>query len=370
MSWSNPMSYSARASASPTKGRIRSFSHLDGATIGFQASPSSAHMRGCGPARCSENDVHVGNFVEVKATRLGRKGAKANHLSYLGDSEVGAGSNIGAGTITCNYDGFGKHRTVIGAGASLSARRPRHSSRRSPWVTATARMLRRSSVVTSRRAGRCAEHRPRPRQVDKPGVPWRLRAKLKGRRLRGTTVCARVGSHVRYRRDHLETYGRRRAGRRAAAASNTAGTIRPGSPTLIDGRIERRRAEGTAQQPRRASSRSASRCWGRSASAHTRWATHGLPESRRTRTRSPPTRSRSFCPQRHHRELPGAQAPGADRARLCVQHRHRYRGRRDRWRRATSPGRRDAGKGGGEDDWPGSTAPLRWSSCLPASTIC
>jgi bifunctional UDP-N-acetylglucosamine pyrophosphorylase/glucosamine-1-phosphate N-acetyltransferase len=56
--------------------------------------------------------VHIGNFVEVKASRLGR-GSKANHLAYIGDTEVGASVNIGAGTITCNYDGAAKHRTVI-----------------------------------------------------------------------------------------------------------------------------------------------------------------------------------------------------------------------------------------------------------------
>jgi bifunctional UDP-N-acetylglucosamine pyrophosphorylase/glucosamine-1-phosphate N-acetyltransferase len=58
-------------------------------------------------------DAHVGNFVELKKTRLG-KGAKSNHLAYIGDSEIGAGSNIGAGTIFCNYDGQKKHQTRIG----------------------------------------------------------------------------------------------------------------------------------------------------------------------------------------------------------------------------------------------------------------
>ncbi len=57
--------------------------------------------------------MHIGNFVEVKASSVGR-GSKANHLSYIGDTTVGAGVNIGAGTITCNYDGANKHRTVIG----------------------------------------------------------------------------------------------------------------------------------------------------------------------------------------------------------------------------------------------------------------
>jgi bifunctional UDP-N-acetylglucosamine pyrophosphorylase/glucosamine-1-phosphate N-acetyltransferase len=64
--------------------------------------------------------VHIGNFVEVKETRV-EKGAKANHLTYLGDARVGAGANIGAGTITCNYDGFFKYRTDIGAGAFIGS---------------------------------------------------------------------------------------------------------------------------------------------------------------------------------------------------------------------------------------------------------
>ena len=66
-------------------------------------------MRGCGPARRSARRRRVGNFVEVKKAKLG-KGAKANHLTYLGDAEIGAGANIGAGTITCNYDGYFKYR--------------------------------------------------------------------------------------------------------------------------------------------------------------------------------------------------------------------------------------------------------------------
>lgn len=69
-----------------------------------------AHLR---PESEIGEDAHVGNFVETKKTKLG-KGAKANHLTYLGDADVGAGSNIGAGVITCNYDGVHKHRTHIG----------------------------------------------------------------------------------------------------------------------------------------------------------------------------------------------------------------------------------------------------------------
>jgi bifunctional UDP-N-acetylglucosamine pyrophosphorylase/glucosamine-1-phosphate N-acetyltransferase len=64
--------------------------------------------------------VHIGNFVETKKASLAR-GAKANHLAYLGDASVGAGTNIGAGVITCNYDGVAKHRTEIGAGVFVGS---------------------------------------------------------------------------------------------------------------------------------------------------------------------------------------------------------------------------------------------------------
>ena len=84
----------------------------DGARIG-----PFAHLR---PGSEIGEDAHVGNFVETKKARLG-KGAKANHLTYLGDAEVGAGSNIGAGTITCNYDGVNKHTTTIGKNAFIGS---------------------------------------------------------------------------------------------------------------------------------------------------------------------------------------------------------------------------------------------------------
>jgi bifunctional UDP-N-acetylglucosamine pyrophosphorylase/glucosamine-1-phosphate N-acetyltransferase len=76
-----------------------------------------AHLR---PGSVLEADARVGNFVELKKTRLGR-GSKASHLTYLGDAEVGPGCNIGAGTITCNYDGERKHRTVIGRGVFVGS---------------------------------------------------------------------------------------------------------------------------------------------------------------------------------------------------------------------------------------------------------
>jgi bifunctional UDP-N-acetylglucosamine pyrophosphorylase/glucosamine-1-phosphate N-acetyltransferase len=72
------------------------------------------------PGAVLEEKVKIGNFVEVKNAVL-HKGAKANHLTYLGDADVGAGANIGAGTITCNYDGYFKHKTVIGDRAFIGS---------------------------------------------------------------------------------------------------------------------------------------------------------------------------------------------------------------------------------------------------------
>jgi bifunctional UDP-N-acetylglucosamine pyrophosphorylase/glucosamine-1-phosphate N-acetyltransferase len=97
---------------------IRAFSYLEGAEVGRNAVVGPyARLR---PGASLAEDVHIGNFVEVKNTRV-EKGAKAGHLTYLGDASVGAGANIGAGTITCNYDGFDKHRTEIGAGAFIGS---------------------------------------------------------------------------------------------------------------------------------------------------------------------------------------------------------------------------------------------------------
>jgi bifunctional UDP-N-acetylglucosamine pyrophosphorylase / glucosamine-1-phosphate N-acetyltransferase len=97
---------------------IRAFSHIEGATVapGAEIGPY-ARLR---PGADIGEKAKVGNFVEVKKAKLGR-GAKANHLSYIGDAEVGANANIGAGTITCNYDGFGKHKTVIGESAFIGS---------------------------------------------------------------------------------------------------------------------------------------------------------------------------------------------------------------------------------------------------------
>jgi bifunctional UDP-N-acetylglucosamine pyrophosphorylase/glucosamine-1-phosphate N-acetyltransferase len=97
---------------------IHAFSHIDGALIGEDARIGPfARIR---PGTTLGSHSKVGNFVELKKAEVGA-GAKVNHLSYVGDAEVGAKANVGAGTITCNYDGFGKYRTVIGAGAFIGS---------------------------------------------------------------------------------------------------------------------------------------------------------------------------------------------------------------------------------------------------------
>jgi bifunctional UDP-N-acetylglucosamine pyrophosphorylase / glucosamine-1-phosphate N-acetyltransferase len=91
--------------------RVDAYTHIEDATVGAQAVLGPyARLR---PGAKLADEVHVGNFVEVKNANIGH-GSKANHLSYVGDADVGAGVNIGAGTITCNYDGANKHRTIIG----------------------------------------------------------------------------------------------------------------------------------------------------------------------------------------------------------------------------------------------------------------
>ena len=98
--------------------QVLPFSHLEGAAIGAncRVGPYS-RLR---PGAVLADDVHVGNFVEVKASTMGR-GSKANHLAYVGDTTMGAGVNFGAGSITANYDGVNKRRTVIEDRASIGS---------------------------------------------------------------------------------------------------------------------------------------------------------------------------------------------------------------------------------------------------------
>ncbi|WP_205481593.1 bifunctional UDP-N-acetylglucosamine diphosphorylase/glucosamine-1-phosphate N-acetyltransferase GlmU [Sphingomonas arenae] len=120
---------------------IHAFSHIEGAIIGEDAEVGPfARLR---PGAVLEGKAKVGNFVELKKARLG-VGAKANHLTYLGDADVGAGANIGAGTITCNYDGFFKYRTQIGDGAFVGS----NSSLVAPVSVGAGAIVGAGSVVT------------------------------------------------------------------------------------------------------------------------------------------------------------------------------------------------------------------------------
>lgn len=119
-------------------------------------------------------DAHVGNFVETKKTRI-RKGAKANHLSYLGDGDIGAGANIGAGTIFCNYDGFRKHKTEIGEGAFVGS---------DSQIVAPVRIGAGAYVATGTTVTRDVPDDglaiARVKQENKEGYASKLRARLKG----------------------------------------------------------------------------------------------------------------------------------------------------------------------------------------------
>lgn len=153
---------------------IRAFSHLEGCIVGPGAIVGPfARLR---PGTVLAEDVHVGNFVEVKATQLGR-GAKANHLTYLGDAEIGAGTNVGAGTITCNYDGFGKYRTVIGERVFIGS----DTALVAPVHVGDGAMIAAGSVVTQD-VSADALAIARGRQVEKPGAAAAFRArKSKGK---------------------------------------------------------------------------------------------------------------------------------------------------------------------------------------------
>jgi bifunctional UDP-N-acetylglucosamine pyrophosphorylase/glucosamine-1-phosphate N-acetyltransferase len=147
---------------------IRAFSHLEGCVVrqGAIIGPF-ARLR---PGTEVGLGAHVGNFVELKATRLG-DGAKANHLSYLGDAEIGAGSNIGAGTITCNYDGFAKHRTAVGAGVFVGS----HATLVAPVEIGDGAFVAAGSVITDAVAPDEMAF-GRARQTGKPGRAAMFRA--------------------------------------------------------------------------------------------------------------------------------------------------------------------------------------------------
>lgn len=140
---------------------IRSHSHIEGASIAEGATVGPfARLR---PGAKLAANAHVGNFVEIKNASI-EAGAKVNHLTYIGDARVGAKANIGAGTITCNYDGFDKHHTDIGAGAFIGS----NSALVAPVKIGDGAIVAAGSVIT-RDVPADALSLGRGRQEDKPG---------------------------------------------------------------------------------------------------------------------------------------------------------------------------------------------------------
>ena len=153
---------------------LRAFSHIEGATIASGATVGPfARLR---PGAVLEADSHVGNFVELKNAVLG-KGAKANHLTYLGDASVGAGANIGAGTITCNYNGYLKQKTVIGEGAFIGS----NSALVAPVTIGSGAIIGAGSVIT-RDVEADALAVTRPETLTKQGWATTFRATMKARK--------------------------------------------------------------------------------------------------------------------------------------------------------------------------------------------
>ena len=149
---------------------IRAFSHVEGAVVADDAQVGPyARLR---PGAEIGEGARVGNFVEVKKARLG-PGAKANHLSYLGDAEIGAGANIGAGTITCNYDGFFKYRTNIGEGAFIGS----NSALVAPVTIGAGALVGAGSVIT-RDVAADAVVLARGEQTEKPGRAKAFRERM------------------------------------------------------------------------------------------------------------------------------------------------------------------------------------------------
>ncbi|MBO9462893.1 bifunctional UDP-N-acetylglucosamine diphosphorylase/glucosamine-1-phosphate N-acetyltransferase GlmU [Labrenzia sp. R5_0] len=151
--------------------KVRAFSHLEGASVGRNSAVGPyARLR---PGTVLGADTRVGNFVEVKNTTF-EDGAKANHLSYIGDASVGSKSNIGAGTITCNYDGYLKHRTEIGAGSFVGS----NSTLVAPVSLGSGTFVAAGSVITDD-VDQDSMAFGRARQIVKEGKAKQLRERLK-----------------------------------------------------------------------------------------------------------------------------------------------------------------------------------------------
>lgn len=150
--------------------RLRAFSHLEGCHVGAGAVVGPyARLR---PGTRIGAQARVGNFVETKNTELGA-GAKINHLSYVGDARIGDEANIGAGTITCNYDGVFKHRTEVGAGAFIGT----NTALVAPVDVGAGAMTAAGSVITGDVPDGALGIARAP-QVNKPGLARRMRDKL------------------------------------------------------------------------------------------------------------------------------------------------------------------------------------------------
>ena len=156
---------------------IRAFSHVEGASVasGAEIGPYARLRPG---AEIGER-AKVGNFVEIKKSRLGA-GAKANHLSYIGDAEVGEGANIGAGTITCNYDGFFKYGTKIGEGAFIGS----NSALVAPVSIGAGAIVGAGSVVT-KDVGDDALALTRAEQKERAGWARRFRSMMSAKKKAG-----------------------------------------------------------------------------------------------------------------------------------------------------------------------------------------
>ena len=153
---------------------IKANSYLEGAEVGAGARIGPyARLR---PGAVLGQKVHVGNFVEVKNTTMG-DGAKANHLAYLGDGAVGAGANIGAGTIFCNYDGFFKHKTEIGDGAFVGS----NSALVAPVKIGAGAYVGSGSVIT-KDVGEGALALERSEQEERPGWAEKFRTLMARRK--------------------------------------------------------------------------------------------------------------------------------------------------------------------------------------------
>ena len=240
------------------------------------------------PGAKLDRSAKVGNFVEIKSAAIG-EGAKVSHLTYIGDAIVGAGANIGAGTVTCNYDGFGKYRTEIGAGAFIGS----NSALVAPVKVGQGAFVGSGSVITDD-VPDDALALGRGRQVVKEG--WAVTVPRRDRRpskrlgnLDGRKVSSRASSFVRHRFGASNLRGGTCAVSLASSGSGPVaeqivealkrleyrGYDSAGIATLEGGVLTRRRAPGKLKNLELRLHNNPLE--GRIGIGHTRWATHGKP---------------------------------------------------------------------------------------------